>query len=266
MAAILASNSCYCRDVQLVNQGRTADNLSFSKSVSSQKLDRHACALPKTERFLRLHAEMQQIEPPSKFGINGRPSKVDTNEQPVKLGTNGQPVKLGVNGKSVNLGTNGRPVKLGANGQPVKLGMKGQPITMVPTSEVVNNKPVSKQRAGIVNGSTQAVNGTGLIKRDISPPLVKSVKVQEFTGFPPSEDLRVLPSDESFSWANDNYNSVQRSIDVWSFVSFFACSCFIGQCKVGISWWLHRRKTEKQEEENSFMVERMCASTWPNFY
>ncbi|KAI3695358.1 hypothetical protein L1987_78354 [Smallanthus sonchifolius] len=143
---------------------------------------------------------MQQTEPPVKFGTNGRPSK---------LGTNGQPVKLGANGKPVNLGT---------NGQPVKLGMKGQPITMVPTSEVVNNKTVSKQRAGIVNGSTQTVNGTSLVKREISPPLVKSAKVKEFTGFPPSEELRVLPSDETFSWANDNYNSVQRSIDVWSFV------------------------------------------------
>ncbi|CBI28458.3 unnamed protein product, partial [Vitis vinifera] len=32
------------------------------------------------------------------------------------------------------------------------------------------------------------------------------------------EELKVLPSDEGFSWANENYNSWQRSIDVWSFV------------------------------------------------
>ncbi|KAJ0798097.1 putative ABC-type Cd(2+) transporter [Helianthus annuus] len=200
MAAILASHSCYCRDVQLVNQVRTADNLSFSRSVSIQKLDKHECTFPKTERFQRwLHAEMQQTEP-VKFGTNGRPSKLDTN------------------GQSVKLGANGKPVNLGTNGQPVKLGRQGKPITMVPTSEVVNNKPVSKQRAGMMNGSAQSVNGTGLVKREITPPVVKSVKVKELKGLPPSEDLRVLPSDEGFSWANENYNSVQRSIDVWSFV------------------------------------------------
>lgn len=32
------------------------------------------------------------------------------------------------------------------------------------------------------------------------------------------EELKVLPSDEGFSWANENYSSWQRSIDVWSFV------------------------------------------------
>ncbi|GJW94457.1 hypothetical protein Tco_0174129 [Tanacetum coccineum] len=82
------------------------------------------------------------------------------------------------------------------------------------TTDVVNNK----QTVGIVNGSTKVVNGTSLVKREATPLLVKSVKVRESTGFPPSEELRVLPSDESFSWANENYNSVQRSIDVWSFV------------------------------------------------
>lgn len=126
-----------------------------------------------------------------KSGINGRPAKSDTN---------GQPVKLGANGKPVNFNANGKPVKLGSN---------GRPITMVPTTELVKNKPPFKQT---VNGSTQIV-----LNRE-SKALVKSVKVKEPTGFPPSEELKVLPSDESFSWANENYNSVQRSIDVWSFV------------------------------------------------
>lgn len=30
--------------------------------------------------------------------------------------------------------------------------------------------------------------------------------------------LKILPSDESFKWSNDNYNQTQRNIDVWSFV------------------------------------------------
>lgn len=31
-------------------------------------------------------------------------------------------------------------------------------------------------------------------------------------------ELKVLPSDEGFKWAKDNYSSIQRTIDVWSFV------------------------------------------------
>ncbi|KAI3675136.1 hypothetical protein L1987_84721 [Smallanthus sonchifolius] len=184
MAAILASNSCYCGDMRLVNQGRTAENLSFSRSVSVHKLDRHECTSnsPKIGRFHRFHIQMQQTESPMKSGANVRPSKAYT------------------------------------NGKPVKLGSKGQRITMVPIGEVVNNKPLSKQRSGTVNGSIQTVNGTSLVKREITPSLIKSVKVKESTGFPPCEEFRVLPSDEGFKWANENYNSVQRSIDVWSFV------------------------------------------------
>lgn len=194
MKAILASNSCYCRDVQLVNQGRTADSLGFSRSVVIQKLDRHECKSnsSRMERFRRFRLQMQQTE------------------SPMKSGTNVQPSKVYANGKAVNLGTNGKPMTLGS---------KGQKITMVPISEAVNNnKALSKQRSGTVNGSIQIVNGTSIVKREITPPLIKSsVKVKESTGFPP-EEYRILPSDESFKWANENYSSVQRSIDVWSFV------------------------------------------------
>ncbi|KAK9056819.1 hypothetical protein SSX86_024183 [Deinandra increscens subsp. villosa] len=191
MAAILASDSCYCRDVRLVNQWRASNNLSFSRSVYIQKLDRHECISRKIVRYRRFHVEMQQRESPMKFDTNVRPTKLYTNVQPVKLG---------------------------ADGQPIKLGSKGQPITMVPISEVVNNTPLSKQRSGTGNGAIQNVNGTSLVKRKITPPLIKSLKVKEPIGFPPSEELRVLATDESFKWANENYNSVQRSIDVWSFV------------------------------------------------
>nr|GEU51939.1 transcription factor MYB35-like [Tanacetum cinerariifolium] len=46
-----------------------------------------------------------------------------------------------------------------------------QPITVVSTSDVVNNK----QTVGIVNGSIKFVNGTSLVKRETTLPLVKSV-------------------------------------------------------------------------------------------
>ncbi|KAL7592291.1 hypothetical protein Lser_V15G34915 [Lactuca serriola] len=249
MAAILASNSCYCRDVQLVNQGRTAENLSFSRSLSIQKLDRHECASHKTERFRKFHVKMQQTESPMKFGTNGRP---------VKLDTNGQTVKLGANGKPVNLDTNGKPVKLGSN---------GKPVTMVSTSELVNNKTPSKQTSGLVNGSrsAQIVNGTSLVKRETTPALVKSVKVKEPTGFPSSEELKVLPSDESFSWANENYNSVQRSIDVWSFVLSLRVRVLLDNAKWAYPGGFTEEKQKNRRRKTASWLRESVLQLGPTF-
>lgn len=164
------------------------DNLSFLSSISVQdviKFERHTSYLPKTENVTRFRVEVRQSESPIKYGTNGRP------------------------------------------------------IKMVPTSEIMKRKPASTENAEIgkgsnrvvngsnrvvngskrvVNGSKQVVNGAGLVKRETSSVLVKSPNIKKFDEFPPTEELKVLPSDESFSWANENYNSVQRSIDVWSFV------------------------------------------------
>ncbi|KAL9270624.1 ACTIVITY OF BC1 COMPLEX KINASE 7, chloroplastic-like protein [Drosera capensis] len=101
---------------------------------------------------------------------------------------------------SVNVGTNGRVAK------------------MIPASEVVKQRAASVNKAEVLNGSRQLVNGTSIVKKGSTPGLVAKPKAKEFAGLPPVEELKVLPSDEGFSWANENYNSVQRSIDVWSFV------------------------------------------------
>ncbi|EEF30171.1 Protein ABC1, mitochondrial precursor, putative [Ricinus communis] len=167
MAAILASHSCYCRNVDIINQGGTSDSLSFSSSIPNPfpKFERQICNSHLT--YKRFQVEMQQTE--------SKPSS--------------------------RLGSNGRIVK------------------MVPASEVMkqrklpNGKEVKK-----VNGTKQVINGASIIKKDPSPALVKTSKYSQTNKLPPLEDLKVLPSDEGFSWANENYNNLQRSIDVWSFV------------------------------------------------
>ncbi|KAJ0113551.1 hypothetical protein Patl1_01815 [Pistacia atlantica] len=75
---------------------------------------------------------------------------------------------------------------------PSRLGTNGRPVKMVPTSE-----------------------------RKSTSALVRTPKRRDSDELPPVEGLKVLPSDESFSWANENYNSWQRTIDVWSFVTAF---------------------------------------------
>ncbi|KAL8477983.1 hypothetical protein ACS0TY_030040 [Phlomoides rotata] len=92
-----------------------------------------------------------------------------------------------------------------------KVGTNGQPIKMVPATEVRKLKPPSE----VVNGSNKNVNGSSLVTRDPAQPLSKASRTKEL---PPIEGVKVSPSDEGFSWANENYNSIQRSIDVWSFV------------------------------------------------
>jgi len=101
---------------------------------------------------------------------------------------------------------------------PSKYGTNGRAVKMVPANEVVKRKTMSENKVEMGSSSKKAVNGASLVRRDPSPALTKTVKSRTSKELPPLEELKVLPSDEGFSWANENYNSVQRSIDVWSFV------------------------------------------------
>jgi aarF domain-containing kinase len=123
---------------------------------------------------------------------------------------------------------------------------------MVPTTELMRNKAGGRVRTDTVNGSpngavngstkavingstngtvvngltksvingspTVAVAGTSLVNGSNMSALVKTHKQTSARDDPFEEELKVLPSDEGFSWAKANYNSVQRSIDIWSFV------------------------------------------------
>ncbi|RVX08347.1 Protein activity of BC1 complex kinase 7, chloroplastic [Vitis vinifera] len=109
-------------------------------------------------------------------------------------------------------------VEMRKSESPVSLGTNGRATKMVPTSEIVKNRTPPTKKVEIVNGSSRVVNGASIVKRDTASALVKAPKIKESRDLPPMEELKVLPSDEGFSWANENYNSWQRSIDVWSFV------------------------------------------------
>lgn len=179
MAAILASQGCYCRHIDLMNEGRIlSDNLSFSSSVSNPfvKFDRKIQNLIFSDK-LRMEVEMRQTESPG----------------------------------SKNLGSSGPP-------DPKKLGSNGRAIKMVPTSEVMKKRTPNGNRVDIQNGTKQVINGATLAKRDSSAALVKSTRSRETDKLPPLENFRVLPTDEGFSWADENYNDIRRTIDIWSFV------------------------------------------------
>ncbi|CAH2056806.1 unnamed protein product, partial [Thlaspi arvense] len=94
-------------------------------------------------------------------------------------------------------------VKMQHTGSPTKLGSNGRPIKMVPTSELIKTMTVNGSTQ-VVNGSTRVVNGASIVKRGKASALVKTT---EF-----------FPWTKASVGANENYSSVQRSIDVWSFV------------------------------------------------
>lgn len=111
--------------------------------------------------------------------------------------------------------------------QPPKLGRYGREIKMIPASEARKRVAKTVSTPKIVNGSAKHVNGVdavngrsvSLVKRDRAPSLAKA------STLPPVEGLKFIPSDEGYRWANENYNTVQRTIDVWS-------SAFLLYCRV----------------------------------
>ncbi|KAI8552198.1 hypothetical protein RHMOL_Rhmol06G0247300 [Rhododendron molle] len=202
MAVAIASYSCYCRDVELMNHGRSVHHLSLASSISLQQLPtsrRHKCKSRPTDRFFRFQVKMQQSESPVKLGSNGRTIKMVPTSEVMKRKTPSLDNADVVNGSKRVVNGSNRVVN-GSIG--VANGSKG----------------VLKGSKGVLKGSKVVVNGASIIKRDTASALVKIKKTGGSKELPPIEELKVLPSDEGFSWANNNYNSVQRSIDVWSFV------------------------------------------------
>ncbi|CAD6212240.1 unnamed protein product [Miscanthus lutarioriparius] len=174
-------------------------DLSFSASMSSVKLPRYGAA--KSETFLvrrspTFRAEAKPSES-GKYGTNGRATKmVPTTE--LRRTNGGGHVRSGTVNGSPNGAVNGS-TKVSVNGS-------AKAIVNGSTKAVINGTP------------KVAVNGTSLVKSSKTSSLVKTQKQMRSKDDPFQEELKVLPSDEGFSWAKDNYNSVQRSKDIWSFV------------------------------------------------
>ncbi|KAK9156345.1 hypothetical protein Sjap_003825 [Stephania japonica] len=193
MAAILVSNGCYCHHANSIDQGRGNCDLSFSDSVSGQnlrKLENQQHGFPVSNRRSSFRVRVQQTET-SRLTTNGRAVKMLPAEE--------------VRRKSLPNNTGVKPI----NGKATK---------MLPTGEGLKNWNTSLNRRVVVNGSATTVNGALTVKRSNVSTALTTRKSSSSVELPFPDDLKVLASDESFSWANENYNSLQRTVDVWSFV------------------------------------------------
>ncbi|XP_073103313.1 protein ACTIVITY OF BC1 COMPLEX KINASE 7, chloroplastic isoform X2 [Elaeis guineensis] len=85
---------------------------------------------------------------------------------------------------------------------------------MVPTKELMKSKGTPRQKLG---SKAAVFNGVNLVKRDSTSALVKTQK-KTSEEIPFMDELKVLPSEEGFSWAEDNYRAWRRTIDVWTFL------------------------------------------------
>jgi len=187
MAAVLASQSCYFREMDSQHHRIAIDDLTFSRSMSSKRFpqfDRYVTNLPAFPKGFVFRVEMRQTKEPTERVSNG------------------------------------------------------QPIKMAPTSEFMRrtrNSTVNKAATvngtkQIINGGSKVVNGVSIVKRETSPLFRRSTILKD-EGLPPFDEPRVLPTDVGFSWASDTYNSVQRSIDVWSFVISLRVRIFFDNAK-----------------------------------
>ncbi|XP_054819045.1 protein ACTIVITY OF BC1 COMPLEX KINASE 7, chloroplastic [Prosopis cineraria] len=146
-----------------------------------------------------------------------------------------------------------------------KYGTNGRPIKMVPANELVKRRTTSANKIKIVNGSKQVVNGATIIRKDLATSLTKKVKSGNSQELQPLEELKVLPSDEGFSWANENYNSIQRSIDVWSFVLSLRIRVLLDNAKWAYVGGFTEEKQKTRRQKTASWLRECVLQLGPTF-
>ncbi|XP_042452131.1 protein ACTIVITY OF BC1 COMPLEX KINASE 7, chloroplastic-like isoform X2 [Zingiber officinale] len=89
-----------------------------------------------------------------------------------------------------------------------KYATNGSIIKMVPTKDLVKRKNPSPKKTLPVKGSEVVFNSS----------IVRTEKKKAPREIPFTDEVKVLPLDEGFSWANENYNYLQRNVEIWNFV------------------------------------------------
>lgn len=213
-------------------------DLSFSASISSVKLPRYGAS--KNEKFLVKRTPKFR----AKYGTNGQATKmVPTTE--LRRTNGGGLARSGTVNGSPN-GTVNSSTKAPINGS-------AKAIVNSSTKTVINGTP------------KMTVNGTSLVKGSKMSSLVKTEKHTRFNNDPFQEELKVLPSDEGFSWAKDNYNSVQRSIDIWSFVLSFRVRVLFDNAKWAYPGGFSEEKQKVRRQKTASWLREQVLQLGPTF-
>lgn len=148
-----------------------------------------------------------------------------------------------------------------------KVGINGRAVKMVPASEVVKRQVPATRKVEQVNGVKQVINGNGasIVRRKNSPSLVKMPISRVSKELPPLEELKILPSDENFSWANENYSSLQRSIDVWSFIISLRVRVLLDNAKWAYAGGFTEDKQKKRRRMTASWLRERVLQLGPTF-
>ncbi|KAL2938631.1 Protein ACTIVITY OF BC1 COMPLEX KINASE 7 chloroplastic [Bienertia sinuspersici] len=222
MAAILASQGSYCRNMELYQQRIAGDDLGSACSISGTrfpKFEGHSCHLVVYPKGFRFQVEMRQTKAPTDLGSNKRPIKMLPADEVMKSNR---------------------------------------------TSSVDNAKKINGTKQ-YINGANKVINGVSIVTRETASSLVKRSRVVEDAGLPPLEEPRMMPSDANFSWANDNYNSVQRSADVWSFVLSLRVRVLLENAKWSYIGGFDEEKQKKRRRRTAAWLRERVLQLGPTF-
>lgn len=160
---------------------------------------------------------------------------------------------------------------------PDRVVKNGRIIEMVPTSEVKNLMSKSTSASENSNGSAKNVNGFVKEVNGVAGPVDKggslvkkdtSLALSKFSGsddFPPFEGQNNLPSAEGFSWANENYNFIQRNIDVWSFIISLRLRVLLDNAKWTYIGGFTEDKQVKRRRKTASWVQESILQLGPTF-
>ncbi|KAK9014768.1 hypothetical protein V6N11_005909 [Hibiscus sabdariffa] len=146
-----------------------------------------------------------------------------------------------------------------------KVGINGRAVKMVPASEVVKRKAPATGKVEKVNGAKQVINAASIVRRNNSPSLVNKPVSGVSKELPPLEELKVLPSDENFSWANENYSTLQRTIDVWSFVISLRVRVLLDNAKWAYAGGFTEDKQKKRRRKTASWLRECVLQLGPTF-
>ncbi|KAJ1277195.1 hypothetical protein BS78_05G276300 [Paspalum vaginatum] len=223
-------------------------DLGLSASVFSPKLPRYGASRNETLLLKRPPTFRAEARPPvesGKYGTNGRAAKmVPTTE--LRRANGGGLVRSGTVNGSPNGTVNGS-TKAPVNGS-AQAAVNGS------TRAAVNGAPPKA-----------AVNGTSMVRGSRISSLVKTQKQMGHREDPFQEELRILPSDEGFSWAKDNYNSVQRSMDIWSFVLSFRLRVLFDNAKWAYPGGFSEEKQKARRQKTASWLREQVLQLGPTF-
>ncbi|XP_020250536.1 uncharacterized protein LOC109827922 isoform X2 [Asparagus officinalis] len=242
MAAVLASHSCCRHFSEASDIAKVRHDISFSGSISNVRY-----AKPETFQNDSMVSKVRFVAAGSdKLGSNGREIRmVPTKEVMKSNGTVPRKVES-VNGS-----------KAAVNGS--KVAVNGSKVAVNGSKVNVNGSKVA------VNGSKVAVNGVSLAKRDGTSALVKTQRKKISEELPFTEELKVLPSDEGFSWAKDDYNSLQRSIDIWSFVLSLRVKVLFDNAKWSYPGGFSEEKQKARRKKSASWLREQVLQLGPTF-